>query len=142
MASDGYRPLPEVRRTLRVKWYRSPIESRRLRELMQRGGAQAFGHLALLTATGVTTYLLFARQMWVPFAVALFLHGTVGSFVSAGVHELSHGTVFRTKWVNHVLMRIYSLIDWTNPHDSHLSHAYHHRYTLHPDGDREIILPQ
>ena len=131
-----------MRRTLRVKWYRSPIESRRLRELMQRGGAQAFGHLALLTATGVTTYLLFARQMWVPFAVALFLHGTVGSFVSAGVHELSHGTVFRTKWVNHVLMRIYSLIDWTNPHDSHLSHAYHHRYTLHPDGDREIILPQ
>ena len=23
-----------------------------------------------------------------------------------------------------------------------MSHTYHHRYTLYPDGDRELVLPQ
>ena len=33
--------------------------------------------------------------------IAIFAHGTIGSFFS-GVepHELGHGTVFKTKWLN------------------------------------------
>lgn len=32
--SDQYPPLAEVRRDLRVQWYRCPIDPARLRELM------------------------------------------------------------------------------------------------------------
>ena len=58
--STERRPLAEVRKTMRVKWYRSPIEPQRLRALMQRsdrqGALQAVGNLALLATTGVTSF--------------------------------------------------------------------------------------
>ena len=142
-----HQPLSQVRKTLRVKWYRSPIERPQLSQLMRRsnlsGAFQAVGHLALWTATGAATYYLFKQQVWFGFAVALFLHGTVGSFFKGlAVHELGHGTVFRTMWLNRFFLRIYSVLGWWNFHEYAMSHTYHHRYTLHPEGDREVVLPR
>ena len=36
---------------------------------------------------------------------------------------------------------LFSLISWWNPFDYAASHTYHHRFTLHPEGDREVLLP-
>ena len=36
---------------------------------------------------------------------------------------------------------LFSLIGWWDHFDYASSHTYHHRYTLHPDGDREVLLP-
>ena len=96
--NSEYQSLSEVRQNLRVDWYRSPVDPARLRELMRRsdwqGWLQAGGHLALVLATGVVCYLLWARGLWLAFAVALFVHGTFSSFLpGAAVHELGHGTV-------------------------------------------------
>ncbi|MGI9509749.1 MAG: fatty acid desaturase, partial [Geminicoccaceae bacterium] len=33
------------------------------------------------------------------------------------------------------------LMSWWDPFDYASSHTYHHRYTLHPEGDRENLLP-
>ena len=108
-----------------------------------QGAFQAVGHLALFAGTGALTYFFFVQQMWIGVALALFAHGTVGSFFRglAG-HELSHGTVFRTKWLNAVFLRIYSLLGWWNFREYAMSHTHHHRYTLHPRGDREVLLPR
>ena len=61
--------MNEVTRTKRVRWYRSPIEPRELRRLMQRsdlqGWFQALGNLALLAATATLTWHLFLQQAWV-----------------------------------------------------------------------------
>ena len=139
-AAPAYPPLDEVRRTLRVRWYRSPIEPAVLRKLMQRsdlkGLAQVFASLGLVAASGVLTYLLFERQVWVGFAAALFLHGTMASLYGSANHELTHGTVFRSKWLGRLFLRVFGLLTWFNPNDYALSHTYHHRYTLHPDGRR------
>ena len=144
--SSAHPPLEAVRRTMRVKWYRSPIDPAELRRLMQRsdlrGAFQAVGHLALAAGTGVLTYYLFSQQLWVAFAFALLFHGAVTSFFSSGCHELDHGTVFKTKRLNRLFLDIYSVLAWFNYHDYALSHTYHHRYTLHPDGDRELVLPK
>tara|TARA_B100000989_G_scaffold290674_1_gene264123 strand:- start:4883 stop:5167 length:285 start_codon:yes stop_codon:yes gene_type:complete len=43
--------------------------------------------------------------------------------------------------LNTILLRIYSIIGWHNFHEYAVSHAYHHRYTLYGDGDREVVLP-
>ena len=142
----SYRPLAEVRKTLRVRWYRVPIERAKLLELSRRsdlqGWFQAGGHLALFALTGVSVYLLWSQQLWLGFAVALFLHGTVASFLTGiAPHELGHGTVFRTKWLNRFFMYLFSLVSWWDPFDYASSHTYHHRYTLHPEGDRENLLP-
>ncbi len=144
---NQHKPLSDVRKTLRVKWYRSPIERPKLSKLMRRsnlrGTFQAVGHLALWIATGVVSYTLYKQQLWVGFGVALFLHGTVGTFFKGtAVHELGHATVFTTKWLNRFFLRIYSLFGWWIYHDYAMSHTYHHRYTLHPEGDREVVLPR
>ena len=140
-------PLSEVSRKLRVKWYRCPIDKEKLYTLMQRsdlkGGTQALGHLGLWLVTGTVAYTCYTYQWWVAFALALFLHGTVGSFFKGiAVHELGHGTVFRQKWLNRLFLRIFSLLGWWNYHEYAMSHTYHHRYTLHPEGDREVVLPR
>ena len=52
----SYPPLADVRKSLRVDWYRCPIEPAKLRELSKRsdlqGWFQAGGHLALYALTG------------------------------------------------------------------------------------------
>ena len=138
--------LTDVREKLRINWYRSQIEPQQLRALARRsdlrGAFQAVGHLALWSCTGALTWYAFSRGAWIAFALGLFLHGTVGSFFTGlAVHELGHGTVFKTKWLNGLFLRIYSTLGWWNFHAYAMSHTYHHRYTLHPDGDREVVLP-
>ena len=142
----SYPPLADVRKTLRVEWYRSPIEHATLRELSKRsdlqGWWQAVGHLALFAITGTLTFLLWAQQQWIGFVVLLFVHGTVASFfVGVPSHELGHGTVFRSKKLNRIFLYLFSLLGWFDTFDYNISHTYHHRYTLHPEGDREVLLP-
>ena len=84
-----------------IKWYRSPISRKQLAELNQRsdlkGTVQTLGHLGLLTLTGVCAWLTHTNEMWLLFAIALFLHGTIANFLLNGFHELCHKTVFKTK---------------------------------------------
>ncbi len=141
-----YRPLADVRKTLRVKWYRSRIDPSTLRTLSKRsdrqGWFQAGGHLAVWLLTGTAVYLCWAQAFWIGFALALFVHGTVASFFKGTAnHELGHGTVFATKWLNTFFLYLFSLISWWDPYDYASSHTYHHRYTLYPEGDRENLLP-
>ena len=144
--SLNYQPLAEVRKNLRVKWYRSPIEFAKPRELSNRsdlqGWFQAGGHLVLFAFTGTLVYLFWSQQIWLGFALALFVHGTLASFfVGIAPHELGHGTVFRTKRLNRFFLYLFSLLSWWDPFDYASSHTYHHRYTLYPEGDRENLLP-
>ena len=141
-----YPPLAEVRKSLQVKWYRCPVEREKLRALSQRsdlqGWCQAGGHFALFASTATLTYLFWSQAMWLAFVVTLWLHGTVASFFSGvAPHELGHGTVFRTPWLNKVFLHLFSLISWWDPYDYAASHTYHHRYTAYPDADRENLLP-
>jgi fatty acid desaturase len=118
----------------------------RFRELSKRsnrqGWIQAGGHFGLFSLTGAAVYLTWAQGYWIAFLAALFVHGTVATFFrGTATHELGHGTVFDTKWLNKFFLFLFSLISWWNPFDYAASHTYHHRYTLHPEGDRENLLP-
>ena len=143
--ASSWPPLVDVRRSLKVKWYRSPIDRARLRELSKRSNLQGLfqvgGHLAIFAATGAVTYYCWAGDLWLGFAAGLFAHGTVGSFLGVAPHELGHGTVFRTKWLNKLFLYVTSLLIWWDPFDYASSHTYHHRYTQYPEGDRENLFP-
>lgn len=145
--STIYEPMDQVRRTFRVKWYRCPIEREKLRALATRsnlrGVFQTLGHLALVGATGYFTFRFFYSQVWLGFALMLWLHGTILTFFGmSAVHELSHKTVFKAKWLNVLFLWIYSIPGWFNFYWYQISHTYHHQYTLHPKGDREVTLPK
>ena len=138
-------PLAEVRKHRRIRWYRCPIDPARLRALAEpsdaRGLLQATGHLAIWATTGIAAYSLFTQEVWWGFCLALFLHGTVAAFFTAPHHELCHTTVFRTKWLNELFLRVFSFLGWLNFEIYRFSHSYHHRFTLFLEGDREEVLP-
>lgn len=146
-AAESFEPLQNVRKDFRIEWYRCPIQHAKLREVMRlsdtQGWIQAGGHLSIAVVTGIATICCFHYEMWIAFGLSLFLHGTVTTFFKGiAAHELGHGTVFKTKWLNRFFLRLYSIISWHNFHEYAMSHTYHHRYTLHPRGDREVRLPQ
>ena len=80
------------------------VSKKRLRELQARsdGSALAYfaGHLAALGATGVVLHSTLGTLLVVP---AIVLHGLVIVFLFAPLHECSHGTAFRTRWINRVV---------------------------------------
>ena len=144
--NTSYPPLSEVRQSLRVKWYRCPIDHQRLRELSarsdRRGWLQAGGHVGLYLGLVAITVTLWVQQSWFAFFVSLWCLGFVATFFKGtAAHELGHGTVFKTKALNAVFLKLVCLISWWDPYDYSASHTYHHRYTTHPMADRENLLP-
>ncbi len=146
MQTNEYPSLADVRSHLRIKWYRAPIDHARLRALSERtdlqGWQQAGGHLALYVGFAALSTLFWAQQSWGAFLVTLWCLGFIATFFKGtAAHELGHSTVFKTKKLNSVFLYTFCLISWWDPHDYAASHTYHHRFTTHPEADRENILP-
>jgi len=146
MSAQAQKPMSEIRKELRIKWYRCPIDPTVLRELSKPSDLQGFkmalGHLGLWLLTGLLGFYFAIEQLWLGFLLMIFLHGTVGTFFSAPHHELCHGTVFKTKRLNEIFLRIFSTLGLQNFHIYKMSHSYHHRFTLHRIADKEVVLPK
>ena len=146
MSAQVQKPMSEIRKELRIKWYRCPIDPTVLRELSKPSDLQGFqmalGHLGLWLLTGAVSFYFAVEQLWLGFLLTIFLHGTVGTFFSAPHHELCHGTVFKTKRLNEIFLRIFSTLGLQNFHIYKMSHSYHHRFTLHRIADKEVVLPK
>ncbi len=129
----------------KIAWYRSPVDRETLARLNQRsdlkGFAQTLGHLGLLVLTGAAAWYA-AEHLPLPVTLLLlFVHGTFYAFLLNGFHELCHGSVFRTKWLNTAFLYIISFLGQFNPVLFWASHQEHHKYTLHPPDDLEVVLP-
>jgi fatty acid desaturase len=59
----------------------------------------------------------------------MILYGSVLSFAYAASHECSHGTAFRTRWLNEAIFWVTSFIFIEEPLYRRYSHAGHHTYT-------------
>lgn len=130
----------------RVKWYRTPIPAKELAVLNQRsdwkGFVQSAGHLLIMATTGALAWYAVGRVPWFVVLLLLFLHGTVYAFIPNGGHELCHKTVFKSNRLNIIFRNIYSFLGWYNHVAFWTSHQEHHKYTLHPPDDLEVVLPR
>lgn len=128
-----------------IDWYRTPLAREDLKRFTKRsnakGLAQTLGYLAVLAATALAAALAVGRLSWHFVLLLFFLHGTISGFHINGFHELVHGTVFRTRALNRGFLYILSFLGWYNPFFFHGSHTRHHKYTLHPPEDREVLAP-
>ena len=134
-----------------IDWYRTPLDPETLRKLNERsdakGYAQSLGHLALMTLTAagaITAWVLLPWPWYWKLAVVvplIYLHGTVTAFCINAVHELVHGTVFKTAKLNEIFCNIFAFLGWINHHKFWASHSEHHKFTLHPPDDLEVVLP-
>lgn len=135
----------EQRKSPTTNWYRTPIPAAELKALHRRSNARGFfqtvGYLAILVTTGGASIYSVGHGPWWSTACLVFLHGMVTAFLINGVHELGHGTVFRTRALNSFFVHLLAFLGWINHEKFQASHARHHRYTLHPPDDLEVVLP-
>jgi fatty acid desaturase len=129
----------------KIAWYRSPVDRETLAQLNQRsdwkGLLQTLGHLGLLALTAAAAFYAAGQLPVVVLLLILFLHGTFYAFLLNGFHELCHKSVFKTKALNVFFLQLVSFLSWYNPVLFWASHQEHHKYTLHPPDDLEVVLP-
>ena len=56
-------------------------------------------------------------------------------------HELVHGTVFRSPGLNALFLNVFGFLRWFPYEYYWASHTEHHKYTLYPPQDLDVVLP-
>ena len=130
-----------------VNWRHSPIDKNDLRDLTKRSDSKALTHLLthLLIALvlAVISYISFERLPIILSIPIYFVFTNVFIFLglASGIHEMTHGTVFKTKSLNKFFMRLVSFITWSDYVFYRESHMKHHQYTAHHGLEQEVVLP-
>ncbi len=145
LASETNNHIPNTKPGRVISWYRTPLPKEALRELHERsdflGALQTFGYLGTLLLTGGLTVWSAGRWPWWSTVLLFFGHGTCSAFTINAVHELGHGTVFKTRWLNGFFESLFAFLGWINHKAFDVSHVRHHQYTLHQPDDLEVVLP-
>lgn len=125
-----------------AEWYRSPIPKEKMRQLLERKDGPAirdtliwFGLLFLFGAWGFAWW----GSWWaiLPFA----LYGVIyASSSDSRWHESSHGTAFKTDWMNNALYEIASFMVLRESVVWRWSHTRHHSDTIIVGLDPEIVV--
>jgi fatty acid desaturase len=128
-----------------INWYRIPLDKEALRQFTQksnlRGWLQAGSFLLIFLATTALSLWFFLEKWWVPMVIACYVHSLFEQMIgmSSAVHELSHGTSFKSKRVNEIFYLLFCFLTWNNPVHFRASHTNHHLYTVHRGLDKEVI---
>lgn len=96
-------------------------------------------HFLVLIGTGALVVLAIGTWWLLP---AVILHGFVMAFLFAPMHECSHATPFRTRWLNESVYFAVCLIYIVPPNMFRHSHLAHHRYTQIRGSDPDMVLPR
>ncbi len=135
----------KVHKNISITWYRTKLPAGAVKSLHAKSdfkaAIQTLGYLSLLAATGITAWYSFHHAAWWLTLALVFLYGMVASFLINAVHELGHNTVFKTSWLNTFFCHVFAFLGWINHETFQASHTRHHRYTLHPPDDLEVVLP-
>jgi fatty acid desaturase len=129
----GPMPIPELE-----------LDRKSLKELMRRSNAAPLRRLALcLIALGFLGYLYAGAIGTRWFLPALFVFGgTLSLTVYSLSHECSHGTVFRSRWLNETIFWATSLLFGQEVLYRRYSHAAHHTHTMFVGHDAQLPFPQ
>lgn len=125
-------------------WYISPVPKDKMRELLRRkdgpGIRDTIIWFGILAISGFFGYVLWGHW-WaiVPFAI----YGVIyGSSSDSRWHESSHGTAFKTDWMNNVLYEVSSFMVFRESIPWRWSHTRHHTDTYIVGRDPEIAVPR
>ena len=134
-------PLPDHS----IDWYRTPIPAEVKERLHLKSDAkglvQTLGFLGILLGSGALA-MHFSYTPYVSLATAfVLLYGLVANFLINGMHELGHGSVFATPWLNGFFVRVVSFLGWLHPDMFFSSHLRHHRFTQNAPYDQENPMP-
>jgi fatty acid desaturase len=123
-------------------WYHTEVPRKVMKDLMQRSDHPAirdtfilFGAMIGFAAAGIALWpSLWAVPFWLAYGVLY------GSAMDSRWHECSHGTAFKTPWMNTVVYEIASFCMVRNSATWRWSHARHHTDTYIVGRDPEIAV--
>jgi fatty acid desaturase len=128
-----------------INWYRVPVQKDALRELTRKsdlkGWLQAGSFLLIFCITTAAATYFSLLRLWIPMIAVCIVHGLFHQMVgmAAAVHELSHGTVFKSKAPNEFFYYLFAFLTWNNPVHFRASHMLHHQLTCYRGRDKEVI---
>jgi MocE subfamily Rieske [2Fe-2S] domain protein len=127
-----------------ARWYASPVPRQKMRELLERRDGPAIRDtllwFLLLGITGACGFLLWGSAWAIlPFAAYGVLYASVSD---SRWHESSHGTAFKTDWLNNALYEIASFMVLRESVPWRWSHTRHHSDTIIVGRDPEIAVPR
>jgi MocE subfamily Rieske [2Fe-2S] domain protein len=125
-------------------WYQCPVSRETMRSLLERRNGPAIRDtilwFALIFGSGYATYALWHTIWFVfPYAIYAVLYA---STCDSRWHESSHGTAFKTGWMNDVLYEIASFMVMRESTLWRWSHNRHHSDTIIVGRDPEIAVPR
>jgi len=125
-------------------WYTTPVSKDAMRELLKRRNGPAICDtliwFALLSIFGCSGYLLWGSAWAIlPFAIYGVLYASVSD---SRWHESSHGTAFKTDWLNNALYELASFMVLRESVPWRWSHTRHHSDTIIVGLDPEIATPR
>ncbi|MCF7929685.1 MAG: fatty acid desaturase [Spirochaetales bacterium] len=134
--------MTDPKETIEVQdWYSPGLPKKELKPLMRRSNRHAliyFGlWFALLGGLGWYASRLYLAGSWWALPV-FFLYGTVYTGNNPRWHEASHGTPFKTVWLNNFFYFLCGAMEFRDTVDFRWSHARHHSYTKFRPVDPEI----
>jgi Na+-transporting NADH:ubiquinone oxidoreductase subunit F len=125
-------------------WYTSPIPKAEMRKLLERRNGPAIRDtiiwFGLLLVFGYAGFMLWGTW-WaiVPFTCYGVIYGSTSD---SRWHECSHGTAFKTDWMNNALYEIASFMVMRESTKWRWSHTRHHSDTIIVGRDPEIVAPR
>ncbi|AXF01082.1 fatty acid desaturase [Paraburkholderia hospita] len=130
---------PSFEARIAEQWYQPRIPRAVLKDLMKRDDAAGLRNFipwfALLVASGAVAAFTWGTWWAIP---AFFVYGTIYSSSDARWHELSHGTPFKTRWINDAFYHLSSFMTIREGYWWRWSHARHHTHTYFQTRDPEI----
>jgi len=125
-----------------ASWYKCDVPRPAMKALMQRDDARAIRDTvlwyALILCAGAAAWMLRETAWAIP---AFLLYGALYCGpADSRWHEASHGTAFKTRWLNDALYQLASFQVFRRPTVWRWSHARHHTDTLVVGRDPEIAF--
>jgi len=127
-------------------WYASPVPKDKMRELLQRRDWPAVRDtilwFAMIIGFGLAAFYLWRAGSWwclLPFMAYGVLYASTSD---SRWHEASHGTAFKTDWLNNALYEIASFMVMRESAVWRWSHTRHHSDTIIVGRDPEIAVPR
>ena len=125
-----------------AEWYHTEVPRKVMKDLMARSDQPAirdtiilYGGMILLAGIGIALWpSWWSAPFWLAYGVLY------GSASDSRWHECSHGTAFKTPWMNNWVYQIASFMIMRNSTTWRWSHARHHSETYFVGRDPEIAV--
>jgi MocE subfamily Rieske [2Fe-2S] domain protein len=127
-----------------AEWYQCPVPRATMRKLLERRDGPAIRDtllwFTLILGSAYLTFVLWG-SWWaaLPYAVYAVLYASTSD---SRWHESSHGTAFKTDWMNNALYEIASFMVMRESTLWRWSHTRHHSDTIIVGRDPEIAVPR